>query len=82
MKNLILFQGTGGSVSCNTSPVSTLTGSSDAAAGVGASQHGEPSSESIGSLLSVSGHSTASSSHQRRHSLTGEYNLLKKIRNY
>ncbi|XP_014240920.1 protein TANC2 isoform X2 [Cimex lectularius] len=54
--------------STNTSPVSTLTGSSEA------DPHRtlkEPSSDSVGSLMSMSGHSNCSSSPlQRRHSLT------------
>ncbi|CAH1389527.1 unnamed protein product [Nezara viridula] len=54
--------------STNTSPVSTLTGSSEA------DQHRnlkEPSSDSVGSLMSMSGQSNCSSSPlQRRHSLT------------
>ncbi|XP_073997696.1 zinc-RING finger and ankyrin repeat domain-containing protein rolling pebbles isoform X4 [Rhodnius prolixus] len=54
--------------STNTSPVSTLTGSSEADAHRALK---EPSSDSVGSLMSMSGQSNCSSSPlQRRHSLT------------
>lgn len=54
--------------SSNTSPVSTLTGSSEADAHRALK---EPSSDSVGSLMSMSGHSNCSSSPlSRRHSVT------------
>ncbi|XP_054264581.1 protein TANC2 isoform X4 [Macrosteles quadrilineatus] len=54
--------------STNTSPVSTLTGSSEADAHRTLK---EPSSDSVGSLMSMSGHSNCSSSPlSRRHSVT------------
>uniref|UniRef100_A0A1B6I3A2 RING-type domain-containing protein n=2 Tax=Homalodisca liturata TaxID=320908 RepID=A0A1B6I3A2_9HEMI len=54
--------------SSNTSPVSTLTGSSEADAHRNMK---EPSSDSVGSLMSMSGHSNCSSSPlSRRHSVT------------
>uniref|UniRef100_A0A0K8T6K2 RING-type domain-containing protein n=2 Tax=Lygus hesperus TaxID=30085 RepID=A0A0K8T6K2_LYGHE len=55
--------------STNTSPVSTLTGSSEADAHRSGLK--DPSSDSVGSLMSMSSHSNCSSSPlQRRHSLT------------
>ncbi|XP_075222893.1 zinc-RING finger and ankyrin repeat domain-containing protein rolling pebbles isoform X4 [Lycorma delicatula] len=55
--------------STNTSPVSTLTGSSEADAHHRTLK--EPSSDSVGSLMSMSGHSNCSSSPlSRRHSVT------------
>lgn len=60
-------------VSSNGSPVSTLTGSSE-------TEHKaikEQSSDSIGSLMSMSGHSNGSSSPlTRRHSVTSKWTLI------